>query len=146
MAVDIEADITIKRSREDVARFASDPTNDTAWIGGIVEAKLLTEPPFGKGTKVKRVAKFLGRPIEYAPEVIDYEPNTLVAMSTDSPFPMRIRYEFEDIEAGTMMRIRVQGEGSGFFKLAEPLLAVMVKRNVSSDLGRLKRLLEADAR
>ncbi|MCI0794581.1 MAG: hypothetical protein J4O03_14050 [Chloroflexi bacterium] len=33
---------------------------------------------------------------------------------------------------------------SGFFKLAEPLLARMVQRSVNKDYANLKRLLEAD--
>ncbi|MCH8025821.1 MAG: SRPBCC family protein [Chloroflexi bacterium] len=145
MAIDITAEVTIDRKREDVAWFAMDPENDPVWIGGIVEAKMVTEPPFGRGTKVARVAKFLGRRMEYTPEVLAYEPGKLLEMSTDVPFEMTIRYEFEDADGGTLARIRVQGEGSGFYRLASPLLARMVKRNVSRDLRTLKRLLEASA-
>ena len=145
MAIDITAEVTIDRKREDVAWFAMYPENDPVWIGGIVEAKMVTEPPFGKGTRVARVAKFMGRRMEYTPEVIGYEPGKLLEMSTDVPFEMTIRYEFEDAGDGTLARIRVQGEGSGFYRLAAPLLARVVKRNVSSDLRTLKRLLESSA-
>ena len=145
MAIDITAEVTIDRKREDVAWFAMDPENDPVWIGGIVEAKMVTEPPFGKGTRVARVAKFMGRRMEYTPEVTRYEPGKLLEMSTDVPFEMTIRYEFEDAGDGTLARVRVQGEGSGFYRLAAPLLARVVKRNVSSDLRTLKRLLEYSA-
>ena len=145
MAIDITAEVTIDRKREDVAWFAMDPENDPVWIGGVIEAKMVTKPPFGKGTKVARVAKFLGRRMEYTPEVIRYEPGKLLEMSTDVPFEMTIRYEFEDAGDGTLARVRVQGEGSGFYRLAAPLLARVVKRNVSSDLQTLKRLLESSA-
>ena len=94
MGVDISAEIVINKPRDEVATFASDPENDSTWIGGIVEAKTLTDPPFGAGTKVARAAKFLGREMHYTPEVGEYEPDALVAMSTDQPFPMTIRYEF----------------------------------------------------
>ena len=145
MAIDITAEVTIDRKREDVAWFAMDPENDPVWIGGIVEAKMVTEPPFGKGTRVARVAKFMGRRMEYTPEVTRYEPGKLLEMSTDVPFEMTIRYEFEDAGDGTLARVRVQGEGAGFYRLAAPLLARVVKRNVSSDLRTLKRLLESSA-
>ena len=144
MGVDISAEIFINNPRDEVAAFASDPDNDPTWIGGIVEAKTLTDPPFGVGTKVARVASFLGRKMHYAPEVVEYEPNALVAMSTDQPFPMTIRYEFADVSGGTKMTIRVQGEGGGFYQVAAPLLGMMVKRNVSKDLERLKELLESE--
>ncbi len=83
--------------------------------------------------------------MHYTPEVVEYEPGALVAMSTDQPFPMTIRYEFTDAGSNgvTRMTIRVQGEGSGFYQVAAPLLGVMVKRNVSNDLKRLKVLLES---
>ncbi len=146
MAVDISAEIVINRPRNEVAAFASDPGNDPAWIGGIVEAKTLTGPPFGKGAKVARVASFLGRRMEYEPEVVEYEPNSLVAMKADSPFPMTIRYTFAGAgRGGTKMTILVQGGGTGFYSVAAPLLAMMVRRNVSQDLKRLKRMLESEA-
>ena len=107
----------------------------------------MTDPPFGVGTKVARVASFLGRKMHYAPEVVEYEPKELVAMSTDQPFPMTIRYMFADAgSGGTKMTIRVQGEGGGFYQVAAPLLGMMVKRNVSKDLERLKLLLESGRR
>ena len=144
MGVDITAEIVIHKPRDEVAGFASDPENDSTWIGGIVEAKTLTDPPFGAGTKVARVAKFLGRAMHYTPEVVEYEPTALLAMSTDQPFPMTIRYEFTDggCDGGTKMTIRVRGEGGGFYQVAARLLGMMVKRNVSKDLERLKVLLE----
>ena len=145
MAVDISVQIVINEPREEVAAFASDPDNDPVWIGGIVEAKTLTDPPFGKGTKVARVASFLGRRMEYEPEVVEYEPNALVSMKAESPFPMTIRYEFADAAGGMKMTIRVQGGGSGFYSVAVPLLSMMVRRNVSQDLKRLKEPLESEA-
>ena len=145
MAVDISAEIVINEPREKVAAFASNPDNDPAWIGGIVEAKTLTDPPFGKGTKVARVASVLGRRMEYEPEVVEYEPNALVSMKAESPFPMTVRYEVADAAGGTKITIPVQGGGSGFYSIAAPLLSMMVRRNVSQDLKRLKELLESEA-
>ncbi len=144
MAVDISAEIVINKPRDEVAAFASNPDNDPTWIGGIVEAKTTTDPPFGKGTKVARAASFLGRRMEYEPEVVEFEPGALVAMKADSPFPMTIRYTFADAEDGTKMTIRVEGGGSGFYGVVAPLLSMMVRWNVSQDLKRLKELLESE--
>ena len=145
MAIEVTAQVVINRPREDVAGYATDPANDTAWIGGIVEAELLTAPPVGVGTKVRRVAKFLGRRMEYTPEVVEYEQNSRLVMRTDSPFDMTIAYKFEDASSGTLTRIHIQGGGGGFYRLAEPLLARMVKRNIAGDLRRLKKLVETRA-
>ena len=144
MSIDITAEVIIGRHCAEVATFAMDPVNDPTWIGGISESRMLTDPPMAKGARVSRVASFLGKRIEHGNEVDEYDPPRLLAMhSVAGPFPMNIRYQFEEAGQGTLTRIRVQGEATGFFKLATPLLARMVKGRVSKDLRALKRIMES---
>ncbi len=146
MAIDIETQVLIHRPRSEVAAFAMDPDNDPLWIGGIKEARRLTDGPLGVGARVQRVAAFLGRRIEYINEVTEYDAQArLVMRSIKGPFPMVLHYEFEETDPGTIARIRVQGEATGFFKLAAPALSGMVKRSVTNDLKALRDLLEARA-
>ena len=145
MAIDVIAEVSINRSREDVAKYAMNPDHDAVWIGGISEAKMLTDPPVGEGTRVSRVASFLGKRIEYILEVVRYEPRSLLAMrSIKGPFPMKVTYEFEEVSGGTLARIRIGGETKGFYKLAGPLMSRAVKRNITKDLKTLKDLLESE--
>jgi hypothetical protein len=143
MAVDVSAELPIARAPADVAAYAMDPAHDPSWIGGVVEAEQLTQGTLAPGTRVRRVAKFLGRRIDYTTEVADFSPPSALAMSTEAPFPMRIRYEFAADGGGTRSRVRVQGEPRGFFRLAEPVLARQVRHNVTKDLRRLKAILES---
>jgi len=143
MNIDVKAEVVINRPKDDVASFVMNADNDPDWIDGIVETETLTDQPLSVGTKVRRVAEFLGRRMEYVPEVVEYEPGALLVMSTDSPFQMTIRLEFEDADKGTLARIRIQGEGTGFYKLAGPMLANTIKRNVIKDLQTLKGILES---
>lgn len=146
MATHIVVEALIKRPREEVAAYATNPDNDTTWISGVAEANMLTEPPLDKGTQVQRVAHFLGRRIEYVLEVDQWSPGSLMAMrSVKGPFPMEVTYQFEDAAEGTLARISVRGEASGFFKFAAPILAKGVEKNVIRDLMKLKRLLESGA-
>ena len=146
MAVDVEAEVTINRPVANVAGYVMDPENDPVWITGIIEAKMLTEPPLSEGTKVERVATFLGKRIEYVLEVVEHDPTALLAMrSVKGPFPMKVWYEFEEAGNSTVARIRIQGETSGFYKLAGPIMSRAVKRNITNDLETLKDLLEAEA-
>lgn len=120
-----------------------DPAHDTEWVGGVVEAETLGDGPLGEGTRVSRTAKFLGRRIEYVNEVAEFDPaGGLVMQSVKSPFPIRVSYAFADVDGGTRVTVRVEGEASGFFALASPLLAAAVQRSVSRDLRRLKEALE----
>ena len=146
MAVDLQAEIVIARPRDEVTAYAMDPENDPVWISGIKRARMLTEPPFGKGTRVERIASFLGKRIEYVLKVEEHDPDALLDMrSVKGPFPMRVTYAFEEAGDGTLVRIRVRGESGGFYSLAGPLLSRSVKRNITGDLHALKRLLEAAA-
>ena len=146
MGINVKAEVVINRSREDVTRFAMNPDNDPVWISGIREVKMLTEPPLAQGTKVERVATFMGKRIEYVLEVVEYDPKALLAMrSVKGPFPMNVSYEFEEVAGGTLARIRIQGEASGFYKLAAPVMSRAVKRNITNDLKALKELLESRA-
>jgi uncharacterized membrane protein len=144
VATDVAVEVTVERPRKEVAGYAADWRNDTEWIRALSEARLVTEPPFGVGSRVERVAAFLGRKIVYVNEVVEYEPGRrLVMRSVRAPFPMTVSYAFEDAGAGTRMRIRAQGDASGVYRLAGPLLARAVERSIAGDLDRLKRTLEA---
>ena len=143
MSINISTEIVINCPKEEVARFVMDWNNDPVWISGITEVKKLTDAAFGEGTQIQRVARFLGKRIEYVNEVTAIDPKALLSMRTvKGPFPMTIRYEFQEVPDGTLARIQVQGDATGFFKLASPLLAQAVKRSVSNDLKELKRLME----
>ncbi len=143
MPIDVTAEATIARPRADVIAFASDPANDTQWIVGIKEAHAVTEGPVGVGSQVARVASFLGRKIEYVNEIDRLDESVLEMHSVKGPFPMHITYTFEDDDAGTLARIPVEGDATGFFRLAAPLLAGQVRRSITRDVNNLKRVLEA---
>lgn len=76
-------------------------------------------------------------------EVVEYESERrLVMRSVKAPFPMTVTYEFEDAAGGTLMRIRAEGDASGFYRIAGPALSRAVKRGIKGDLARLKQALE----
>ena len=142
MAIDVAAEETIRRPAQEVAGYATDPANDPAWIGGVVQAEQLGDGAVAAGSRVRRTAKFLGRRIDYVTEITDWRPPAIVTMKATSPFPMEITYSFAPDGEATRAGIRVRGEASGFFRLAAPLLARQVQRNLQGDLRRLKGILE----
>jgi uncharacterized membrane protein len=144
VSTDVAVEQRIERPREEVAAYASDWENDKDWIGALDDVRLVQEEPL----QVARVAGFLGKRIEYVNEVVEHEPGRrLVMRSVKAPFPMTVTYEFEDAgEAGSVMRIRTQGDASGFYRVAAPLLSRAVKRGLERDLATLKERLEAGPR
>ena len=143
MAIDVWSDsIDIARPVTEVTAFAFEPDNDPTWIGGISAARLETPRPVAIGSRVRRVASFRGRRIDYVLEVRELTPVRMHMHAVESPFPMVVTYEFEPRGDRTVARIRVQGEPSGFYRLAGPLIGRQVRTSITNDLRTLKRIVE----
>ena len=135
MSIDVTAEVRVSADPQAVWDVMTDPEREPEWIGGLREARLQGEPPLGEGSRVERVASFLGKRIEYVNEVTTYDPpRTLEMRSVKAPFPMRITYTLD----GAIVRNRVQGGGR-----LQSLMAPFVKRNIQRDLRSLKRLVES---
>ena len=144
MPVDVQAQITIGRPRDEVAAYASNPDNATAWYENIKSVEWKTEKPLTVGSKIAFVARFLGRQLAYTYEITDLMPGERVVMRTaDGPFPMETTYTWLDTGSGaTRMTLRNHGEPSGFSKVATPMLTAAMRRANRKDLARLKEILE----
>jgi hypothetical protein len=143
MAIDVRPVVLVRRSRTDVAAFMFDPRNDLRWTGGITSSRPAQAGPLVEGATVERTAKFLGRTFDYRYVVTEHEPDRLVELKVDRPFPMLVRYELDDAPDGTLVAIRAAGEPGGFFGWASPLMARQVRKSITTDLERLRACLEA---
>ena len=144
MPVDVVTTIEIRRPREEVAAFASDPSNAMAWYKNIKAVDWETPPPAAVGSKLRFRAQFLGRSLEYTYEVREVDPGRRFVMATaQGPFPMETTYSWDDTGPGTTkMSLRNRGEPSGFAAVTAPVMARAMRRANEADLRRLKALLE----
>ena len=144
MPVDVQTQITIHRPRGEVAAYAADPDNATAWYEKIKSVEWKTERPLAVGSKIAFVAQFLGRRLSYTYEIVDLAPGDHIVMRTaNSPFPMETTYSWQDTADGdTQMTLRNRGEPSGFSRAMAPMLGAAMRRANRKDLARLKRILE----
>ena len=145
MAVDVVTEVEIARPRDEVAAFAADPSNATAWYKNIKAVEWETPPPLAVGSKLRFRAQFLGRTLEYTYEVREIDPARRFVMATaQGPFPMETTYAWEDAGASrTKMTLRNRGEPSGFAAVTAPVMTLAMRRATEADLRRLKALLEA---
>lgn len=144
MPVDVGTWINIDRARSEVAAFAADPDNVTAWYQNIESVDWRTPRPLAVGTRLAFAAHFLGRRLSYTYEVLEFVPGERLVMSTSAgPFPMETTYSWEDTASGgTRMTLRNRGEPKGFSKVASPILQRAMRRANSKDLEQLRRALE----
>jgi hypothetical protein len=144
MAVDVACEHVIRRPRDEVAAFATDPDHTTDWYVNIKAVEWETPRPLSVGTRLAFVASFLGRRLSYTYEIRELLPGERLVMSTaEGPFPMETTYTWEDAGAGaTRMTMRNRGEPSGFAKIGAPIMARQMRRAMSKDLQRLGAILE----
>lgn len=140
----IEQTVVINRPIEEVFGFIANPENTPLWAGAVRETILTSEGPYGVGSTHTVVIEILGRRIESTNEITEYEPYSKLAFkSTSGPMPMDSSQTLKAVEGGTEVTNLAKVEGAGVFKLAEPIFARMVNRQVDMDFANLKDLLEA---
>jgi len=147
MVVDVHTEVDIARSRTEVAAYASDPDNVTAWYQNIKAIEWKSPKPLALGSKVAFVALFLGRRLEYTYEIVELIPGErLVQRTSEGPFPMETTYTWRDLPDGsTTMHLQNRGEPVGFSKIVAPIMGAAMRRATHKDLRRLKEILEGSS-
>ena len=144
MSVDIQSEIVIDRPRDEIAAFACNPDNATAWYQNIKSVEWKSQKPLAVGSRIAFAAEFLGRRLAYTYEVRELVPSERFVMSTaEGPFPMETTYTWADsASGGALMTLHNRGEPAGFAKLVAPVIATAMRRANRKDLRRLKKILE----
>ena len=141
----VEVGIDIARSPEEVFAFASDVDKLPLWLTGVIEAKQITEGPLRKGTELEHLHTFLGKRFSARYETTEYEADRRIAFRTISgPVDLETTITYEPIEGGTRILQVAEGDPRGFFKVTEPVLVKLVRRQLKGSLENLKDLLEAN--
>jgi uncharacterized membrane protein len=140
-----ERSIIIRRPIEEVFAYVGDLRHSAEWQAGLSEVRKVTEGPLGKGTRFAVVRKLLGRRLELISEFVRYEPNTMFTFRFSGSMPGEGSYFLESTPDGTRVTSRVEMRPRGFSRLAEPLVATSLRRQMTANLPVLKELLERRA-
>ena len=145
MPFDVRVEALVARSPEEVAAYMFDPHHDPEWISGIEHVDP-PSVPVGVGTETHRLARFMGRRIDYVLRVVEHVPNRLLVMeSVRAPFPMGVTYGVQPDATGSRVSLRVTGGYGLLMRLAQPIVSRQIKRSLEADLRHLGRRLEANS-
>ena len=142
MSVDAKAEIVIERPRSEVAKIMFDPKCDKLWIGGLTNVFPLSSGLLKTGSRVTRDGNFHGRQYSAQVLVVKDDPAKMLELTSDEPFELKTRYELEDVDGGTRVRLRIQGVVDHQYKMPPAAFAKLVGEALSEDLKKLKRHAE----
>lgn len=142
--VRVEQSVTINRPIEEVFGYLSDIERQPEWVNSMSESHKTSSGPTEVGTTYHQVGKTLGRRMDLECEVTGYEPPTLYAFRArtgPANLVMQVALTAEGPQT-TRLTQTVEGESGGMFKLADPILVPVLKKQFASDLETLKAMLE----
>jgi uncharacterized membrane protein len=142
--VRVEESVTIDRPVEEVFAYLADIEKQPQWVSSLLESTKNSDEPTGEGTKYRQRAKILGRRFESTNEITAYQPPHVYEFQATSG-PMHVRMRFTLISDGLETRVLqvAEGESGGFFRLADPIIARTLRKQLQADLETLKTMLES---
>lgn len=139
--INIEKSIVISKPVEEVFAFVTDGSKASQWQGGL---EAVEGQANAVGDQYTEVRKFLGREMRSVMEITAFEPNRRwAARVLKGPVPYEVSVQFEPQGQGTRLTTRVDGEPTGFFKVAEGMMKSQLEKSIEEDANRLKGILEA---
>ncbi|GCE48785.1 polyketide cyclase/dehydrase/lipid transport protein [Thermosporothrix hazakensis] len=138
----VEKCIVIQRPVEEVYAFVTDMRNVTRWTPA-TEIRQVDKGPLCVGKRYVQAGEFFNRRMELTTEVTEYQPPSVFAFKAIAgPVPLSTKMLFTSIPQGTQVTMIGEGEPGPLFKLAGPLLTLVLRKQIDTQLDVLKRLLE----
>lgn len=146
MVIRVSVEMRVRRPAAEVFAYLEDAENNPRWIPNMRSCRWTTPPPIRAGSRYEQVSRFLGRDIHTSFEVTRHQPGRLITIESreGSSFPIKVTRSVEPWgESACQVREDVEGDTTGFYSIAEPLLRPMVVRSIRRDYRSLRRLMEA---
>jgi uncharacterized membrane protein len=145
----VVTEVEIGRPPAVVWEYLENAEHNPEWLRNMSSCRWITDPPIRVGSRYEQVARFLGQEVRTSFEVSALEKERVVTISSlpGSSFPLTITRKLDPIDAGRCRVTEIAGgDPSGFYRVAEAPMRVMVRLNINRAYRRLKQLLENRAR
>jgi len=140
--IKIEKSVVIHKPIEEVFAYSQDKDNYSKWQGeGSIE--MIKGKDNEVGSRYMESFKLLGKEIKNTVEITAFKKNELwAARVIEGMLPYSVAMAYAEVPEGTLLTMTIEGEASGFFKLAEKVLAGSIEKDIEKSLQKLKTLLE----
>lgn len=141
--ISINLNVLILRPIWDVFDFIANPENNPQWqYGSLISVKTSTKD-MQVGTVFSSFGHFMGRRIQSNFEVTEFETNKSYGFETISgPIQLQTYYSFDTIGNSTNVMVSSMINPGGFFKLVDPIVTRVAKKQFKDNLTTLKEILE----
>lgn len=143
----VEDSIHINREPKEVFDFGSDYENIAVIDSSQSDVEKLTDGPLAVGTRLKGVAKVLGRKIPWVAECVVLDaPNKLRMEAIEAPLSFAFDYLYEPSEGGTKVTYRIETEtglGGVFGRFGDNMVVRTYSKQVRANLETLKEIMES---
>ena len=130
---EFEVVTVIGRPAEEVFAVVRDVAKAPLWTPGLSEVRRTSAGPLGVGATMVYVGTFLGRRYESPVACTGFAENKqLITATTGGPFHLEVDQMLEPAAAGTKLTFRCRADSRGFFKLAEPLVIRLAKKQIET--------------
>lgn len=141
--------ISIKKSdyiaspAEDVFHMISHVETYPDWQDDVEFAERVTEGELRVGSQSRVVRKAMGREMDSVFELTAYDPpGFLTVQLVGGPVALDVSWTLVSENGGTQATITIDGELSGFFKLAEGVITKQLEQSLEEQFANLKSILE----
>lgn len=140
--IKVEKSVVIHKPVEEVFGYVSAQDSYTKWQAGVQEV-IEHGPRNTVGSQFTEVRKFMGQEMRTTLELTEFVPNaSWAAKVIKGPVPYEVTMTFKSVADGTQVTTCVEGEPTGFFKLAEGMVAGQLEKSLENDGLKLKEILE----
>jgi uncharacterized membrane protein len=142
MAVNVSSSTTINKPVDQVFDYITNVANHPSWQAGIQSARIAPEGPVSLGSVYTYTSEVMGRKMDTALQVTQFEPNKTWGISTTGmPNPVLTLYSFEDAGGVTKLTISMELSG-GFPAAAEGMIKAQTEKSVAEQVARIKQIVE----
>lgn len=139
-----ELEVFINRPVEAVFARLMDVTTYTRWQSQLVDYRQTSAGPLAVGSTGVAARMVMGQRNESTWRVTELVPNAAYTVKSDSgPLAYQIAHTLQPAGSGARLNVAFQAQPTGLLKVAEPLLAGSVKKELEEGFEQLKVLLES---